>query len=162
MKHPGEIKSRRRRRKTVTVVIPSLEEVGGAFMEAIRECNTTELAEICRYNGLDADCGVAREDLEQMAFTGEQIEKPSRRGTDLTPFRAALQAYLNGNKDLALDPRVCPGDCTKHGDFFVLACYVTNEEKILKFLKKTKTAKLVERALNAAAYLGAGREGGAQ
>jgi len=107
--------------------VPSEEEAEEAIRRDLADCNSSELVEICRKLGLVADRTVPMSDLRRMALTGEQV--PVKRSR-IQEIRELVQGYIDRNPSYGTDPRVCPRDCSRHPDFWVLSCYEHNKSRI--------------------------------
>ena len=117
------------KKRKVVVVEDSPEVFEGQLRDKLEQCNETELSEICRLMGLDADSTMPKPVLVEMALTG--VRPKDAPASEFAKMRRMLMSYIKSRTDLALDPKICKRDCYKHSDFFVLACFNANKDLVL-------------------------------
>jgi hypothetical protein len=99
-------------------------------IKALKRLNSTELVQLLAEIGIRAHRGMPKLDLATALVTGELANE----GNPFDGERVRIESFLRRNWD-RLESQLrsirCHGDCHKHNDMQVLACWL-NSQRVLE------------------------------
>lgn len=122
-----------RKRKSKIPLRVQIPEAGVSMRGALAYLlgkNQSELVEMCRMAGLRADRSFPKSVLVDMVLNHAQTEKHQ---SVVEVMRTDIMDFLEAHPSVKADPEVCPRDCSKHPDFFVIFCHKEMATRISAF-----------------------------
>lgn len=119
---PPEPKKTRARAKKEPkrVSLLSADEADSQYEQLLQGMNHSELVEACRLAGLKADRSMPQSALREALRTGVlSCDAPSF----IWKMRDQVQDYLDSHPKVAVNPKVCPKNCSQHPDLIVMQCH---------------------------------------